>query len=127
MVPKVIDVHTHLYPPSYMELLRERSQVPRVVRRDGSDYLVILSGEDKDDHSGSGRLIDRSYWSPDAKLEFMDDSGIDMSVLSLANPWLDFLPAQESARWAVAVNDNFERISAGSGGRPTSNGHPRSP
>ena len=117
MVIKVIDIHTHLYPPRYMELMRERSDIPRVERRDGNDYLVILPGEDKDEVSDSGRLMDVSYWSPDAKLEFMDDSGIDISVLSLANPWLDFLPAQEAVRWAVAVNDDFERISAESGGR----------
>jgi len=117
MVTKVVDIHTHLYPPRYMELMRERSEVPRVERRDGCDYLVILPGEDKNENSDSGRLMDVSYWSPDAKLEFMDDSGIDISVLSLANPWLDFLPAQEAARWAVAVNDDFERISAESGGR----------
>jgi predicted TIM-barrel fold metal-dependent hydrolase len=117
MAAKVIDVHTHLYPPRYMELMRERSEVPRVVRRDGNDYLVILPGEDGDDFIDSGRLMDRSYWSPEAKLEFMDDSGIDIGVLSLANPWLNFLSAQEAVRWAVDVNDDFERICAESGGR----------
>jgi aminocarboxymuconate-semialdehyde decarboxylase len=116
-VSRVIDVHTHLYPRRYMELMRERSDAPRVVRRDGSDYLVILPGEDKGDHGGLGRLMDRSYWSPEAKLEFMDQSGIDVSVLSLANPWLDFLPAQEAVLWAVDVNDDFERICAESHGR----------
>jgi aminocarboxymuconate-semialdehyde decarboxylase len=117
MVSRVIDVHTHLYPPRYMELMRERSDAPRVARRDGNDYLVILPGQDKGDHSGSGRLMDRSYWSPEAKLEFMDQSGIDVSVLSLANPWLDFLPAQEAAHWAADVNDDFERICGESDGR----------
>jgi aminocarboxymuconate-semialdehyde decarboxylase len=117
MVSRVIDVHTHLYPRRYMELMRERSDVPKVVRRDGNNYLIILPGEDKGDHRGSGRLMDRNYWSPEAKLEFMDQSGIDVSVLSLANPWLDFLAAQEAIRWAVDVNDDFERICAESNGR----------
>lgn len=47
----------------------------------------------------------------------MATHNIRTSVLSLANPWLDFLPAEEAAHWATKVNDEFEDICADSGGR----------
>lgn len=116
MKPKVIDVHTHLYPPRYLELMRDRLEVPKVVRREDNDFLVILPGED-DIQNCTGRRMDEAYTSIESKLQYMDDSGIDVSVLSLANPWLDFLSAQEAVKWAIAVNDDFERLAANSKGR----------
>jgi aminocarboxymuconate-semialdehyde decarboxylase len=42
----------------------------------------------------------------------MDKHGIQTSVLSLANPWLDFLSESDSPSWAVKVNDEFESLCA---------------
>ena len=42
---------------------------------------------------------------------------ISISVLSLANPWLDFLPRTEAASWARKINDELESISVESKGR----------
>ncbi len=47
----------------------------------------------------------------------MDESGIDVSVVSLANPWLDFFSPAESIRWAPEVDDDLERLSAEADGR----------
>ena len=47
----------------------------------------------------------------------MDKHGIATSVLSLANPWLDFLPASESPTWARTINQELEGICASSNGR----------
>lgn len=47
----------------------------------------------------------------------MNPHDIDISVLSLANPWLDFLPSSEAAEWARKVNDELETISKDSNGR----------
>ncbi|EMC97925.1 hypothetical protein BAUCODRAFT_31931 [Baudoinia panamericana UAMH 10762] len=38
--------------------------------------------------------------------------GIDKSVLSLANPWLDFLPSDTAAETARQINDDVERMCA---------------
>ncbi|KAI4159454.1 MAG: hypothetical protein L6R39_000356 [Caloplaca ligustica] len=47
----------------------------------------------------------------------MNTHKIDISVLSLANPWLDFLKASEAAKWARKINDELNNISANSKGR----------
>jgi aminocarboxymuconate-semialdehyde decarboxylase len=40
-----IDVHTHVYLPRYLRVLRERSTVPKVLTFGGKDRIVILPGE----------------------------------------------------------------------------------
>ena len=54
-----IDVHTHMYTPIYMKLLRERTSVPRVFTAGGVDRLVILPGEDLEKSTNIGRPIGR--------------------------------------------------------------------
>ncbi|RUS26739.1 putative 2-amino-3-carboxymuconate-6-semialdehyde decarboxylase [Jimgerdemannia flammicorona] len=118
---KVVDVHTHVYLPRYMDLLRSRAEVPRVILDDlGQDRLVILPGEDKESSTKRGRPIGDEYWSMKRKLEFMDLHGIDVSVISLANPWLDFLPTtQETFEFATALNQDLSTVctSSDAGGR----------
>jgi predicted TIM-barrel fold metal-dependent hydrolase len=111
----VIDLHSHLYLPRYMDLLRRRTDAPRVIERGGKEYLAVLPG--KDDQRDAGRLIDDSYWSPDAKIAFMDRSGIDISVISPPNPWLYFLPAGQATEMARLLNQDLEEIARASGGR----------
>ena len=47
----------------------------------------------------------------------MDAHEIDISVISLANPWLDWLPASEAAATAKIVNDDVESMCAAHEGR----------
>ncbi|KAL8719571.1 MAG: hypothetical protein Q9225_003445 [Loekoesia sp. 1 TL-2023] len=47
----------------------------------------------------------------------MNTHGIEISVLSLANPWLDFLPSSEAAEWAKNVNNELNTICRDSRGR----------
>jgi len=112
---KVIDLHSHLYPPRYMDMLRQRTEAPRVVQRDGKEFLAVLPG--KDDRGDVGRLIDESYWSPEAKIAFMDRSGIDVSVVSPPNPWLDFLPAERAVEMARLINQDLDEMASASRGR----------
>lgn len=48
---------------------------------------------------------------------FMSTHGISASIISLANPWLDFLPSHEALSVARTVNDDFEEICKESKGR----------
>ena len=107
---RVIDVHTHVYLPRYMEMLRKRTSVPRVFTRDGSERLVILPNEDLDPSTSTGRMIGPEYYDKKSKLEFMDNHGIHTSVLSIANPWLDFLPAKEAETIATELNTELQQI-----------------
>ena len=111
--PPVIDIHTHVYSSSYISLLRSRTTVPYLLdpfEKGASPRLLILpSDDDPSLPPGSrGRPIDPSYTDIGAKLNFMSTHHITASVISLANPWLDFLPPEEGPGWARMINDELE-------------------
>ncbi|KAL4891183.1 hypothetical protein BDV59DRAFT_70284 [Aspergillus ambiguus] len=116
MPPLIVDIHTHVYPPSYMEMLRSRKTVPYI--HDPADNstprLIILSSDDDPSIplDQRGRPVDSSYYDIDVKLAFMSRHGINCSVISLANPWLDFLPPDEAQTWAERINDDIEATCA---------------
>ncbi|KAI4113224.1 MAG: hypothetical protein LQ345_005747 [Seirophora villosa] len=47
----------------------------------------------------------------------MQTHNISVSILSLANPWLDFLPPDSAAGWAQKINDELNAISSASRNR----------
>jgi len=118
----IVDVHTHVYPSSYISLLRSRTTVPYVYDPpSGADpRLIILASDDDASRPKElrGRPLDAAYSSWDSKRSFMKVHGINVSVVSLANPWLDFLenPA-EAVEWARKVNDDLEEVCCGSNSR----------
>lgn len=102
----VVDIHTHVYPPSYISLLKSRTSIPyvRSFPPSTSLRLVILPAEDTESTS-RGRPVGPEYYDIAEKIAFMDLHGIDISVISLANPWLDWVPSSEAARAARSIND----------------------
>ena len=123
---RMIDVHTHIYPPVYLALLRSRTTVPYLLDvppgptgLPSPPRLIILPSDDDPSLpiAQRGRPIDSNYSSIHHKLSFMDNHNIELSVISLANPWLDFLPADESLEWARKINDELNSICNGTGGR----------
>ena len=110
-----IDVHTHCYLPRYMNVLRNRHpNVPYVISdpRDAAadERYVILPGEDDDPTSAIGRPIGEEYFSVEEKLRYMDRHGIAISVMSLANPWLDFLPKHDAVAMSTLLNDDLQEV-----------------
>ncbi|KAI9508112.1 amidohydrolase 2 [Russula earlei] len=108
----LVDVHTHVYLPRYASVLRSRSNVPRILTRNTpsgwkEDRLLIL-----DDEPTGGRPVGPQYWDREEKLKFMDRHGIDISVVSCANPWLDFLPFSEALILAQHLNADLESYCA---------------
>jgi 6-methylsalicylate decarboxylase len=56
--------------------------------------------------AGAGPAIGRyPDWSPEAALELMDASGIELALTSLAQPGVQFAPAREAATLARRCND----------------------
>ncbi|KAF3910891.1 hypothetical protein ABW20_dc0107694 [Dactylellina cionopaga] len=106
---KIVDVHTHVYPPQYVSILKTRSKVPyiRDTEPGKPSRLIILPGEDdpSNESTAKGRPIGGEYYDINKKIEFMDLHGIDISVISLANPWLDFFDPSEAKKVAQEVND----------------------
>ncbi len=98
--------------------------MPRIIPWTGKkgrpeERLLIL------DHEPSGgRPIGTQYWDRNEKIKFMDQHGIDVSVVrciscllflfftnvarSTANPWLDFLPPVQAHQMAHELNDDLE-------------------
>lgn len=109
----VVDIHTHVYPPAFTSLLRARNAVPYMKsfpdNPSAGERLVILPAEDTASTS-RGRPIGPEYYDIKEKIAFMDVHGIDVSVISLANPWLDWLEPSEAAETARKVNDDVERM-----------------
>src|SRR6266536_1941440 len=102
----IVDIHTHVYPPSYIELLKSRSIIPyiRSFPPSTSLRLVILPAEDTESTS-RGRPVGPEYYDIKEKIKFMETHSIDISVISLANPWLDWIPAEEAAKAAEGINN----------------------
>jgi aminocarboxymuconate-semialdehyde decarboxylase len=103
-----------------MQLLRSRGKVPYVKSFDDNpeagERLVILPAEDTASTS-RGRPIGPEYYNVEAKLAFMDAHKIDISVISLANPWLDWLEPDTAGQVAKGVNDDMERMCSEHQGR----------
>ncbi|KAF3930646.1 hypothetical protein ABW19_dt0206293 [Dactylella cylindrospora] len=110
----VVDVHTHVYPPRYVSILKARNQVPYVRDTEPGkpSRLIILPGEDdpSSESTAKGRPIGSEYYDVNKKIEFMDLHGIDISVISLANPWLDFLDPSEAGKIARDINFDLNSI-----------------
>jgi predicted TIM-barrel fold metal-dependent hydrolase len=107
-----------------MELMRSRKKVPFTFQtvnpqtQQTEERLVILPGEAEEDSTSRGRVISEDYWSADAKLKQMNTFNIQTSVLSVANPWIDFLETdEEQIEWAKILNDELNDIAKSHPGR----------
>ncbi|HEY9498316.1 MAG TPA: amidohydrolase family protein [Terrimesophilobacter sp.] len=115
-MPELIDAHTHIYPRSYIALLKARTALPRVTEHEGGERFVIFP-EEEEAGPGGGRPFDESYTSLEHKLDYMDRNGIDRSVVSLGNPWLDPFDGDESPGIARELNAEFAGYGARTAGR----------
>ncbi|OAA63339.1 amidohydrolase [Niveomyces insectorum RCEF 264] len=123
----VVDVHSHLYPSAYIELLKKRTDIPYVRPFPPTNQLCLCNrppqntsqaggsgGGGGGDSAASkvppGRILHPHYYDVAEKIAFMDHHQIDVSVLSLGNPWLDFLPPADAAAVAVEINDATDAL-----------------
>jgi predicted TIM-barrel fold metal-dependent hydrolase len=109
-----------MYPPEYIKMLESRTAIPlvRSFPQSPDPRLILLPAEAgsleealKDSSAKPpGRPLTSHYASLDQKIHFMDTHGIGVSVVSLANPWLDFLAAEEAGPMAKTVNEDFSSM-----------------
>lgn len=119
--PAIIDVHCHLYPLEYIQLLEQRDEIPRVINKNGSREFLIFPEEDGPNGVG-GRPFGSEYYDLDQKITFMDQTNIQTSVVSLGNPWLDPFPdaAGDAAAWLI--NQKMGEYESATQGRITAMG-----
>ncbi|KAF4465254.1 2-amino-3-carboxymuconate-6-semialdehyde decarboxylase [Fusarium albosuccineum] len=124
---RVVDIHTHMYPPSYIRILESRSAIPLVRKfpQASDPRLILLEAEVKaleeaeknPEAKPPGRPLTSHYASLAQKVHFMDTHKIAISVISLANPWLDFLEPSEAGDIAKSVNEEFSSMCSQHQGR----------
>lgn len=94
----VIDVHTHIFTHKWLELLRER----------GAPYniQVRLDGQ-KEIFRGNTPVVipQKGHFDFDMRIRQMDESGIDISVVSLTCPNVYWGDQETSCRAAREAND----------------------
>lgn len=99
-----MDVHSHIYTPRLVELLRRRASPPCISSTDDQETLrdSRVNGE------GKGSAFGPQCWQRSNKVAFMDRHRIDASIVSVADPWLDFLPPEEAVEVARVMNEELE-------------------
>jgi predicted TIM-barrel fold metal-dependent hydrolase len=110
----IVDIHSHLYPEWFLDLLRGRGEVPRVIAADGAERLLLFTTPDG---ASSGPTLTDEYTTIEAKLAFMDRHGIDRSVVSLGNPWLEAIDPEGSEEVAREANARLAALAAETSGR----------
>lgn len=113
----IVDIHTHMYPPQYIKMLESRCTIPLVRKfpQAPEPRLILLESElaglDRAMNDSSakppGRPLTSHFASLDQKIHFMDAHRINISVISLANPWLDFVDSSQAGPLAESVNKEF--------------------
>ncbi len=117
----IVDVHCHLYPLEYIELLEQRNVIPRIINRSGSREFLIFPEEDGPNGVG-GRPMGNEYFDLKQKIEFMNQTGIQTSVVSLGNPWLDPFPDSSGDHAAQIINQKMSEYEEATQGRITAMG-----
>jgi len=108
--PMVVDVHSHIYPSAFVEHLRRRRTPPFIVSVDGVERFQLFPGD-------VGVEFTADFHDVDAKIRYMDRSGIWHSMLSVGNPWLDLDAGERSVELAAAINGDLLQVVARRPGR----------
>ncbi|MEA2198802.1 MAG: aminocarboxymuconate-semialdehyde decarboxylase [Solirubrobacteraceae bacterium] len=103
-MPGVIDVHSHFLPGALVDALAARTELPRI--SDGAQGRVIEYGE------GNVHPLLPAMGDIDRRLRDMDAQGIDMAVLGVNVPGVDWFPVADGASVARAVNDELADLVA---------------
>lgn len=112
----VIDVHTHFIPEELLDLIGSGDGPTglSVERREGKDPLVVHD-------NGLRYPAFEMFRDVGARLQFMDERGIDVSVISISpSLYLYWLDPSETTEVCRLLNDAAARMAADSGGRVAS-------
>jgi aminocarboxymuconate-semialdehyde decarboxylase len=97
----VIDVHTHMYTPRWLELLRQHG---------GPDYEVKASLDGPDTmyyRGGTFGPLHEGHFDYDLRVEKMKDAKVDLAIITLSAPSAFFGDEAVSTQAARIANDDF--------------------
>lgn len=98
-----IDVHTHFLPAEYRRRLRDSDGPVRIEDRDGEPFVV---------HTTGSYPLSPGFRDVDARLSWMDENGVDTTLLSNSTPNPNEGPfsVAESNELVRAINDGYARL-----------------
>jgi aminocarboxymuconate-semialdehyde decarboxylase len=96
---RTIDIHAHYYSRSYLELIAEEG------KRFKAEYRMTPEGFFFDTPGGSGARMPLKFIELSERFAEMDQTGVDMQVLSLSQPMVYWADGDLSHRLARAWND----------------------
>lgn len=100
-----IDLHTHYYPPSYFELIKDSSA--------DFSYDTDPTGRTIIKHKGARFFgITPPMTDPEKRIEAMDRVGIDIEVVSLSTPNVLFTDPPRQTEIARRMNDEYAALVA---------------
>jgi predicted TIM-barrel fold metal-dependent hydrolase len=105
----LVDVHTHYLPQTLVDALARRADLPRI--SGPAEARVIEYG------AGNVHPVLPAMSDLALRRAEMDRDGIDIAVLAVNVPGLDWFPDEEGPAVARAVNDELADVVAASGGR----------
>ncbi len=91
----LIDFHSHVYPKVYLRALQARRTAP-YYRQEGDRGVMH--------HKEFSMTVIPDFYDPSLQLKRMKQDGIDMKVVSLANPWVDCFSPKDAVELANEVN-----------------------
>jgi predicted TIM-barrel fold metal-dependent hydrolase len=94
-----VDMHTHFLTTTLADALRKRDELPQIVQRDGREFVAYAPGVA---YPLVPDMIDL-----DEKLARIDDAGLDLAILSVNIPGVDYFAASEAPALAREVNDEL--------------------
>jgi aminocarboxymuconate-semialdehyde decarboxylase len=109
---RIIDAHSHFLPAVVIDTLREgKYPFARVEERGGAGTWIVCQ-------SGLQFPLTPIFHDVEAKLDWMDERGIDVSLTSVAAPLFMYeLGADEAMAPARLINDAAAEMARDSGGR----------
>jgi predicted TIM-barrel fold metal-dependent hydrolase len=107
---RLIDVHSHHYPDSYLDACRRPdSGFTYYTRRDGR--LIVLQD------GAVGLAVPQPLPPLEHRIEMMDAAGVDIQVLSVSAPNVFRFPATLRIPLTRHLNDEFSELAESAGGR----------
>ncbi len=99
---QTIDVHSHYLASSLVEALEQRTELPRI--SEGPDGKLIEYGQ------GNVHPMLPAMGDIELRLREMDEQGIDLALLSINIPGVDWFPVADGPVVARAVNDELAEL-----------------
>ncbi len=97
-----IDVHNHFYPMAYIDEIKKESRCATITTDKQGRMLI--------NYAGDYNVVDPSHVDPQARIQAMDEAGIDMQIISLTTPGVHLEDRDRAIEISRVVNDAMAEL-----------------